>query len=155
MKKLIFILSLMVGFAQAQMPNISKVWTNNLLPYKGGFGKEIPMSIYINQSDQNKKNDQEYFISGTSVKNNAELNIEGNLIINKYKDFKKHGKVFGTYEIAEENKGEASGIYKGKFIFSFDWDPKSKQITKKKIEFKGKWHSYLKDQIQKTYWTNE
>ncbi len=154
MKKLFALLVFCSGFVIAQMPNISKVWTNNNLPYNGGFGEKSPLKIMLLTSEQNKKNDQEYFVSGQSTKENTDAKLEGSMTVKKYKDFKKRGKLFGNYEFAEENTGNNSGIYKGKFIFSFDWDKDTKQVTNKKIEFKGKWYPYQKSKEENTFWVN-
>lgn len=104
----------------------------------------------INLSEQNKKNDQEYFISGISEKDGVSTNIEGSLKIDKYKDAKKTSKMFGTYEIAEQPNGKTSGLYKGNFIFSFKWDPKTQEITDQKIELKGNWENYTTKETQTT-----
>lgn len=154
MKKLIFLFGIISGWTQAQMPNISKVWTNNHLPYIGGMSNQHVLKVQVETSEQNKKNDQEYFISGTTIKDNMETKFEGNMVVKKYKDFKKRGKLFGEYEIAEENTGKNTGLYKGKFIFTFDWDPKTKQISNQKIEYKGHWKPYQTEKELKTFWSN-
>ena len=40
MKKIFLLFIFAFGFSQAQMPNISKVWLNDNLPYNGGFGND-------------------------------------------------------------------------------------------------------------------
>lgn len=132
MKKLIFTFSLISTLAYSQMPNISSVWLNKGNFYSGTMTQSDEKTILkmrINLSEQNKKNDQEYFISGISEKDGVSTNIEGSLKIDKYKDAKKTSKMFGTYEIAEQPNGKTSGLYKGNFIFSFKWDPKTQEIT--------------------------
>lgn len=154
MKKLILLFLFASGISQAQMPNIAKVWINDNIPYNGGFGKAKTLKISIESSEQNKQNDQEYIISGISSHLENSHKFEGHLLIKKYRDSKKGGKIFGEYGIEEENKKQNSGWYTGKFVFTFDWDEKLKQITNKKIEFKGKWTDYSTNLEQKTYWRN-
>lgn len=157
MKKLILLFTLISAFAYAQMPNISKVWLNNGNPYTGSIGNESDKEILkmkFTVSDQNKKNDQEYFISGNSVVQNMVSNFEGSLKITKYKDGKK-STVFGEYEIAEEPKGKHSGIFTGKFIYTFKWNKKTEKIENQYIEFVGNWKSYDGTLNYKTNWKNQ
>lgn len=143
MKKLLLFLILISNFAWAQMPNISNVWLNNSKPYVGTIGNEKQeIKLKINISDQNKKNDQEYFVSGYSLVDKTYAKLEGNLIITKYKDSKKKGVVYGEYEFAEENKGKHSGIFKGKFIYTFKWSKTTEKIESQYIELIGDWKSY-------------
>lgn len=135
------------------MPNISKVWLNNSKPYTGTIGNEkTAMKVVIETSEQNRKNDQEYFLSGYSVVENTHSKFEGNLKITKYKDGKKRSTVFGEYEFAEEPKGKHSGIMKGKFIYTFMWNSKKQQIENQYIEFIGDWASYDGTLNYKTNW---
>ncbi|WP_228414534.1 hypothetical protein [Chryseobacterium sp. SNU WT5] len=129
MKKLTFIFLLISSFAFSQMPNISSVWMNNSQPYLGSISSEkIPMKVKINISEQDKKNDQEYFLSGFTLVGNTNTKFEGKLKITKYKAGKKRNTVFGEYELVEENKGKHSGILKGKFVYTFIWNKKTEKI---------------------------
>jgi len=143
MKKLLLLLILISNFALAQMPNISNVWLNNSKPYTGTIGNSKKgIKLKINTSEQNKKNDQEYFVSGYSLVDKTYSKLEGNLTITKYKDGKKKSTVYGEYEFAEENKGKHSGIFKGKFIYTFNWNKTTEKIEAQYIEFIGNWKSY-------------
>lgn len=143
MKKLLLLLILISNFALAQMPNISNVWLNNSKPYTGTIGNSKEgIKLKINTSEQNKKNDQEYFVSGYSLVDKTYSKLEGNLTITKYKDGKKKSTVYGEYEFAEENKGKHSGIFKGKFIYTFNWNKTTEKIEAQYIEFIGNWKSY-------------
>lgn len=95
------------------MPNIEKVWLNNSQPYLGTIDK-AELKLKMNIPEQNKKNDQEYFVAGyTLVDGSNYAKFEGKVKIDKYKDRKKGGTVYGTYELAEESKGKHSGIFTG------------------------------------------
>ncbi|WP_288438165.1 hypothetical protein [uncultured Chryseobacterium sp.] len=143
MKKLLLLLILLANFALGQMPDISNTWLNNSKPYIGTIGsKGQELKLKINISEQNKKNDQEYFVSGYSLVDTNYSKFEGKITISKYKDSKKQGTVFGEYELAEENKGKHSGIFKGKFIYNFKWNRKTEKIEGQSIEFTGDWKSY-------------
>lgn len=155
MKKILFFLLFISSFVSAQMPNISNVWLNNSKPYTGTIGDEkTAMKVVIETSEQNRKNDQEYFLSGYSVVENTHSKFEGKLKITKYKDGKKRSTVFGEYEFAEEPKGKHSGILKGKFIYTFMWNSKKQQIENQYIEFIGDWASYDGTLNYKTNWKN-
>lgn len=143
MKKLLFLLILISNFALAQMPNIANVWTNNSKPYIGTIGNENEtIKLQIEISEQNRKNDQEYFVSGYTVVDKNKSKYEGKFTITKYKDGKKRGVVYGDYELAEENKGKHSGIFKGKFIYTFNWNKKTEKIENPFVELIGNWKSY-------------
>lgn len=138
------------------MPNIANVWMNHSKPYLGTIGDEkTPLKLKINISEQNKKNDQEYFVSGFSLVEGNNTNFEGKLRITKYKDGKKRSTVFGEYDLAEEVKGKHSGIFKGKFIYTFIWNKKTEQIEGQFIEFIGDWKSYDGTLNFKTNWKNQ
>ena len=156
MKKLLFLLILLANFAFAQMPNISNVWLNQSKPYIGTIGDEnqnIKLTIEI--SEQNKNNDQEYFVSGYSVVGNNTSKYEGKLTITQYKDGKRKGIVYGDYELAEENKGKHSGIFRGKFIYTFKWNKKTEEVEDQHIELTGNWTSYDKTLNFKTNLKNQ
>jgi hypothetical protein len=143
MKKLLLFLVLISNFAFAQMPNISNVWLNNSKAYTGTIGnKNQEIKLKINISEQNKKNDQEYFVSGYTLVDKNYSKFEGNFTITKYRDAKKKGIVFGEYELAEENKGKHSGVLKGRFIYTFKWDKKNEKVEAQYIELIGDWKSY-------------
>jgi len=143
MKKLLLLLILISNIVLAQMPNISTVWLNQSKPYTGTIGNENEtIRLKIELSEQNRKNDQEYFVSGYSVVENNTSKYEGKLTITKYKDGKKKGVVYGDYELAEENKGKHSGVFTGKFIYTFNWNKKTEKIENPYIELIGNWKSY-------------
>jgi len=143
MKKLFCLLILTANFAFAQMPNIANVWLNQSAPYIGTIGNDNEViRLKVEISEQNKKNDQEYFVSGYSVVDNNTTKYEGKLTITKYKDGKKKGVVYGDYELAEENKGKHSGVFKGKFIYTFKWNKKTEKVENPYIEWIGNWKSY-------------
>ena len=155
MKKIFLLFILISTFATAQMPNVSSVWMNNSQPYNGTISSEkIPLRLKINTSDQNRKNDQEYFVSGFSIVENVNNKFEGNLTITKYKAGKKRSVVFGEYELAEENIGNHSGVFKGKFIYTFMWNKKTQKIERQFIEYIGKWNSYDGKLSYPTNWKN-
>ena len=143
MKKFLLFLIFISAFATAQMPNISSVWMNNSQPYLGTISADkVPIKVKIISSDQDRKNDQEYFLSGFSVVENTSNKFEGKLKITKYKAGKKRSIVFGEYELDEENIGNHSGVFKGKFIYTFMWNKKTQKIDQQFIEFIGNWQSY-------------
>ncbi|MGO4709961.1 hypothetical protein AB4Y90_12770 [Chryseobacterium sp. 2TAF14] len=156
MKKFLLLLVLISNFAFSQMPNISNVWLNNSKPYIGTIGndKEI-IKLKINISEQDKKNDQEYFVSGYTVVENNYTKFEGKFKITKYKDAKSKGTVYGDYELAEEVKGKHSGIFTGKFVYTFKWDKASEKIHSQEIELIGDWKSYDKTLDFKTNLKNQ
>ncbi|CAD7797241.1 hypothetical protein CHRY9390_00134 [Chryseobacterium aquaeductus] len=143
MKKLLFFLILAANFGFAQMPDVSKVWLNNSKPYVGTIGNDHQeIKLKINISEQNKKNDQEYFVSGYSLVENNYSKYEGKLTITKYKNGKKKGVIYGDYELSEENKGKHSGSFRGKFIYIFRWNKIKEKIENQYIELIGNWKSY-------------
>ena len=156
MKKMTFLFLLISSLAFAQMPNISSVWMNDSKPYVGTISAEkMPIKIKVNISEQDKKNDQEYFISGFSLVEKTNTKFEGKLKITKYKAGKKRNMVFGDYELVEENKGKHSGILKGKFIYTFMWNKKTEKIENQFIEFIGNWRSYDGTLSYPTNWRNQ
>lgn len=157
MKKLLLLFLFLGQFIFAQMPNIEKVWLNNSKPYVGTIsGAKSSIKLKINVSDQNRKNDQEYFVAGYSIVEGSNYaKFEGKLKITKYKDSKKRGIVFGEYELAEEPNGQHSGIFKGKFIYTFRWNKDFEKIEDQYIEFIGDWYSYDKSLSFKTNWNNQ
>lgn len=143
MKKLLLLFILAANFMLGQMPDISNAWLNNSKPYVGTIGsKGQELKLKINTSEQNKKNDQEYFVSGYSLVDTNYAKFEGKITISKYKDSKKQGTVFGEYELAEENKGKHSGLFKGRFVYNFKWNRKIEKIEGEYIELIGNWKSY-------------
>lgn len=143
MKKALLFLVLVSNFFFAQMPDISSVWLNNSKPYLGTIGKDKEvLKLKINISEQNRKNDQEYFVSGYSLVDKVYAKFEGKFTISKYKDNKKSGTVYGTYELAEENKGKHSGLFTGKFVYTFKWNKTTEKIEDQYIELIGDWKSY-------------
>lgn len=156
MKKFLLLFILISNFVFAQMPNISNVWLNNSKAYTGSIGNnKQAMKLKINISEQDRKNDQEYFVSGYSLVDKTYTKYEGKLKITKYKDTKKKGIVYGEYELAEENKGKHSGLFKGKFVYTFKWNKTSEKIESQYIEFIGDWKSYDGSLNFKTRLTNQ
>ena len=154
MKKILFFLILFSSFTFAQMPNISEVWLNKSQPYSGTIGPE-KIKVKVILSEQNRKNDQQYFLSGNSLVENNLSKFEGKLTLTKYKDGKKRSVVYGEYELAEEPHGKHSGIFTGKMIYTFFWSKKTQQIERQFIEFVGNWKSYDGTLSYKTIWTNQ
>ena len=138
------------------MPNISSVWMNNSQPYLGTItSQKIPLKLKVITSDQDKKKDQEYFLSGFSLVENTTNKFEGKLKITKYKAGKKRSVVFGEYELDEENLGTHSGIFSGKFIYTFMWNKKTDKIDAQFIEFIGDWKSYDGKLSYPATWKNQ
>ncbi len=155
MKKLALLFLLISSYVFSQMPNISSVWMNNSQPYLGTISAEkMPMKVKINISEQDKKNDQEYFVSGFSLVENNATKFEGKLKITKYKAGKKRNSVFGEYELAEEGSGAHSGMLTGKFIYTFMWNKKDQKIEKQFVQFFGNWKNYDGTLIHPTMWKN-
>lgn len=143
MKKILFIFLLIGSFAWAQMPNIENVWLNDYKPYTGTIGNtKTPLKLTINISEQNIKNDQEYFLAGFTTVEQTSAKFEGKLTITKYKGGRRRNAVYGDYEFAEEPNGKHSGILKGKFIYTFMWNKRTEKIENQFIEFIGDWTSY-------------
>lgn len=156
MKKIFFLFLLISSYAWAQMPNISSVWLNNSRAYIGNISSDKQeLKLKINISEQNKKNDQEYYVAGYTLVDKTYNKFEGKISIEKYKNSKKQGKVFGNYEFAEENKGKHSGILRGKFIYIFKWNPSTEKIESSDIQFTGKWLSYDGSMQFPTEWKNK
>ncbi len=157
MKKFLYPFLFISSFSFSQMPDISQTWLNKGNPYLGTIGKENDKEVLkmkFNISEQDRKSDQEYFISGTSAVQNSVSNFEGKLKITKYKNGKT-SKVFGEYVFAEELKGKHSGLFKGNFVYTFKWNKKTEVIENQTIEFSGNWESYDKTLNYKTEWKNQ
>ena len=155
MKKFILLLLLFSALAYSQMPNISQVWLNNSHPFTGTIsGDKMPLKLKVNISEQDRKNDQEYFIAGYSLVDKTYTKFEGKLKITKYKAGKKTSLIFGDYVLDEENKGPHSGIFTGKFIYTFIWNKKSQKIDQQFLEFTGNWKSYDGKLDYRTTWKN-
>ncbi|WP_411812511.1 hypothetical protein ACLB9Y_05225 [Chryseobacterium scophthalmum] len=156
MKLSLLFLVFLFKFAFSQMPNISNVWLNNSKPYVGTIGNDKEtIKLKINISEQDKKNDQEYFVSGYTVVENNYSKFEGKFKITKYKDSKSKGVVYGDYELVEEVKGKHSGVFTGKFIYTFKWNKTSEKIQSQYIELIGDWKSYDKTLDFKTRLKNQ
>lgn len=155
MKKILLLFLLSSSFIFAQMPNIEGVWLNNSKPYSGTIDK-AQIRLKINISEQNKKNDQQYFVAGNSLVNGDNASkFEGVMTITKYRDGKKRSSVYGEYEFAEEPAGSHSGVFKGKFVYTFFWNKKLQKIERQYVEFTGEWTSYDGKLNYKTNWTNQ
>jgi len=143
MKKLLFYFILISNAAFSQMPDISNVWLNNGKAYMGTIGsKNQEIKLKIDISEQDRKNDQEYFVSGYTLVDKNYTKFEGKFKIKKYKDSGKKGSVYGEYELAEEYKGKHSGMFSGKFVYTFRWDKNNEKIEQQYIELAGDWKSY-------------
>jgi hypothetical protein len=143
MKKILLFLIFASHFISAQMPDISDVWLNSSKAYTGTIGsKNQEIKLKINISEQNRKNDQEYFVSGYTLVDKNYTRFEGKLTITQYKDAKKKGTVYGEYELAEESKGKHSGIFTGRFIYTFRWNKETQKVQAPYIELIGDWKSY-------------
>jgi hypothetical protein len=137
------------------MPNIAEVWLNNSKPYVGTIGNtKEEIKFKVNISELNKKNDQEYFLSGYSLVEKHFSKFEGKVKITQYKDAKKRSSIYGEYEFAEEPNGEHSGKFTGKFVYTFFWNKITEKIEKQYIEFIGDWTSYDGKLTYKTTWKN-
>ncbi len=156
MKNLLLIALFASSFLVAQMPNISEVWLNKSKPYIGTIGNATKdeLKFKVNISELNKKDDQEYFLAGNSVVDKTITKFEGKLTISKYKDGKKRSSVYGDYQFAEEPTGKHSGIFKGKFVYTFIWNKKTQKIDQQYIAFVGDWKSYDGKLTYKTMWKN-
>ena len=158
MKKLLLLFILLSSLAYSQMPDISKVWLNAGNPYRGSIGSDkesAAIRLTVALSEQDRKNDQEYFVSGNSVVEDQDSDFEGKIRITKYKDRKKSGTVFGEYEFAEKPGGTHTGIFKGKFVYTFKWDPKAEKVGTQNLSFTGDWNSYDGKLTYKTNWKNQ
>lgn len=143
MKSLILILTFFSSLAFSQMPNIASVWMNHSKAYTGYIDTkktELKMKVLISEQDQN--NDQEYFLSGYSFVDGMYNRFEGKLKITQYKDGKSKSTVFGEYELAEEPIGKHSGMFTGKFVYTFKWNKETQEIEQPEIQFEGDWKSY-------------
>lgn len=155
MKKIFLLFLFVSSLVWAQMPNISSVWMNNSKAYTGTIDGMVPLKIKVNISEQNRQNDQEYFLAGyTLADNSSYTKFEGKLRISKYRDTRKGGKVWGEYELAEEPGGKHSGLFTGKFVYTFRWNKASEQIENPEIKFSGSWKSYDGTTHYKTQWIN-
>lgn len=140
----------------AQMPDISAVWLNKHQIYIGTIGSaKTPLKFKIDLSSQDKKKDQEYFVSGSTIVEKNLSNFEGKIFITQYKNSKKGGQVFGKYELLEEPKGKHSGVFKGKFIYTFKFNKKTQKIESEYLEFVGEWENYEKTLNYRTHWKNQ
>lgn len=91
MKKILFLFIFISAIAYSQMPNIEKIWLNDSQPYVGTIDKS-ELKLKMNISEQDRKNDQEYFVAGyTMVDGGNYSKFEGKIKIEKYKSFKKGG----------------------------------------------------------------
>ncbi|MDO5616900.1 MAG: hypothetical protein Q4G16_11960 [Cruoricaptor ignavus] len=146
---------LFIGFGFAQMPNIETVWYNDGKPYFGEIDTNKQLKLKINLSEQNKKNDQQYFLSGYTLVNDTNYTkFEGDITITKYKSGAKRNSIYGEYELAEEPGNKHTGVFTGKFIYTFKWNKKTEKIESQFIQFLGDWKSYDGTLNYKTSWKN-
>ena len=156
MKKFLLFLLFSSSFIRAQMPDISEIWINNSKPYLGTIGNSNEqIKFKVNISERNQKEDQEYFLSGYSLVEKIFSKFEGKVKITQYKDGKKRSFIYGVYEFAEKPTGKHSGLFKGKFVYTFLWNKKTEKIEKQNIAFTGDWKSYDSTLTYKTNWTNK
>ncbi len=156
MKKFTLLFLLITSFCFAQMPNISTIWLNNHKIYNGTIGAEkTKMKVMVNISSQDVRNDQEYFIAGYTFVEKSTNNFEGKIKVTLYKNSKKGGKIYGEYTMLEEPKGNHSGTFTGKFIYTFKWNKKTQKVESQYIEFVGDWENYAKNLQYKTGWKNQ
>ncbi|MFC6268024.1 hypothetical protein [Frigoriflavimonas asaccharolytica] len=155
MKQITFIFLLISTFCFSQMPDISTVWLNNHQFYTGSISpSKTELKLKIELSSQDKKNDQEYYISGLSSVEKNISDFEGKIKITSYKNSKKGGKIFGNYEFFEKPDGKHTGIFQGKFIYTFKFNKKTQKIESQYLEFVGDWENYKKNLNFKTNWKN-
>ena len=155
MKKILLLFLFASQLFLAQMPDISTVFLNNSKPYSGTIGlNKTVLRLKINIAEQDKKNSQNYFISGYTLMNDKYVKFEGTILITKYKDGDRHNSVFGTYEMAQDPAGENAGLLTGKFIYTFRWDKKSKTIENPYLEFIGEKKNYKTKTVENTVFNN-
>lgn len=141
MKKFLLLFIFISGFALSQMPDISEVQKNNNRFYKGTIcDYKTPIKVKIILASKDRNNDQEYFISGQSIVENNSSNFEG--------------KFFGEYDLLEEPNGKHTGIFIGKFIYTFRWNRKTQKVEHQFVQFAGNWMSYDHTLNFKTNWNN-
>lgn len=156
MRNFTLLFLLISSFCFAQMPDISAVWLNKHQAYNGTISSQkTPIQLKIDLSSQDRKKDQEYFVSGYSTVEKDLSKFEGKIIITQYKNSKRGGKVFGKYELFEEPKGKHSGSFKGKFIYTFKFNKKTLKVESEYLEFVGDWVSYDKLLNYRTDWKNQ
>lgn len=154
MKKIALLFVLFSYFAMAQMPNISKLWLNNNQPYAGKFlDTDTPLQVKILSSRQDKNDDQKYHLSGEILSQNNVQLVEGTIIIKKYKDGNRRGRLFGEYDFLV--KSDSKSIYKGKFIYTFKWNKKMRKIESNYIKFVGHLEHHQGQKKTKTAWENQ
>lgn len=154
MKKILYLFLLFSQIISAQMPDISNVFLNNSKAFLGTIEKSV-LKLKINTSEQDKKNNQNYFISGYTLINQKYSKFEGNILITKYKDGNRHNSVFGTYEIAQNPQDENSGLLTGKFIYTFKWNKKTQKIENPYLEFIGKHKNYKNNLVENASFKSE
>jgi hypothetical protein len=155
MKNFFFILIFLSLQLSAQMPNISRVFLNEGKPYIGSISEERKkLTLKIDISEQNRKNDQQYYVSGFTVVDNTAMRFEGTITITEYKDRKKRSIIYGIYDFAEENNGPHSGKLTGKFVYKLNWNKKTERPENQDIKFTGDWINYDKTMHYKTELSN-
>ena len=141
-EKILLLLILTANFVLGQMPDISNTWLNNSKPYIGTIGnKGRELKLKINISEQNKKNDQEYFVSGYSLVDTNYTKFEGKITILKYKDSKNREPYTGSMSWRKRIK-ETFRTFQRKFVYNFKWNRKTEKIEEQHIELTGDWKSY-------------
>ena len=155
MKNLFLLLIFISAGFSAQMPNISNIWLNEGKPYLGTISQDkMKLAVKIDISEQNRKNDQQYYVSGTTAVDNTTMKFEGTMTITEYKNRKNKSIIYGNYDFAEENTGKHSGKMTGKFVYRFDWNKKTQRPENHQIKFNGNWMSYDKTMQFKTEFSN-
>jgi len=148
------VIKLKINISEQDKKNDQEYFVSGYSVVENNYSK-FEGKLKINISEQDKKNDQEYFVSGYTVVENNYSKFEGKFKITKYKDSKSKGVVYGDYELVEEVKGKHSGIFTGKFIYTFKWNKTSEKIQSQYIELIGDWKSYDKTLDFKTRLKNQ
>ncbi len=110
MKKILLFLVLISNVLFSQMPDISNVWLNNGKTYTGTIGskdQQIKLKIYI--SEQARKNDQEYFVSGYTMVDKNYTKFEGKFKIKKYRDSGKKELYMANMNLPKNTKESIPG----------------------------------------------
>ncbi len=161
MKKLLFcfIWVSILGFAQ-KMPDISDVWKNKGAYYKGTISQDnMPINLKIEDAKQDPDDDHNYWVTGFSTVENHTVKFKGKITIHRFKNSKKRLLMYGDYQFDEEKGNEYTGIFKGKFKLTLDFDedkdkPQDAQ-NQYIVEFNGNWKNYIQTYHFKTHWKNK
>ncbi len=110
MKKILLFLVLISNVLFSQMPDISNVWLNNGKTYTGTIGsKDQQIKLKIDISEQDRKNDQEYFVSGYTMVDKNYTKFEGKFKIKKYRDSGKKELYMANMNLPKNTKESIPG----------------------------------------------